>query len=95
MTDKLDGNAASGVLQEIFPFEMTLVQTTCAGCNTTDTIGSMTAYMTGMGTILRCSSCDTVLIRVAHTNGRYWLDMQGVRLLQISTETSTDAPVSD
>ena len=29
MENKLDGNAAAGVLQEIFPFDMTLVQATC------------------------------------------------------------------
>ena len=26
MENKLDGNAAGGILQEIFPFDMTLVQ---------------------------------------------------------------------
>ena len=26
----LDGNAAGGILREIFPFEMTLVEETCA-----------------------------------------------------------------
>jgi hypothetical protein len=86
MENKLDGNAAAGILQAIFPFEMTLVQATCAGCGTTNALGATAAYMHGMGTVVRCPSCDTALIRVAQTKGRYWLDMRGVRVLQINME---------
>ena len=86
MEHKLDGNAAAGTLQAIFPFEMTLVQATCTGCGTTNAIGATAVYMHGMGTVIRCPSCDTVLIRVVHAKGRYWLDMRGVRVLQISAE---------
>ena len=86
MENKLDGNAAGGILQEIFPFEMTLVQTTCEGCGTSDTIGELAVYMHGMGTIIRCPSCDTVLIRVVQAKGKCWLDMRGVRVLQINME---------
>ena len=85
MENQLDGNAAADILQEIFPFDMTLVQATCAGCGATDVIGALAVYMQGMGTVIRCRSCDTALIRVAHAKGRYWLDMRGVRVLQIST----------
>jgi hypothetical protein len=86
MEHKLDGNAAAGTLQEVFPFEMTIVQATCAGCGTTNTIGALAVYMHGMGTVIRCPSCETALIRVAQTKGRYWLDMRGVRVLQIGAE---------
>ncbi len=86
MENKLDGNAAAGTLQEIFPFDMTLVQATCTGCGTTNAIGALAVYMHGMGTVVRCPSCESVLIRVVHIKGRYWLDMQGVRVLQISVE---------
>ncbi len=84
MENKLDGNAAAGTLQAIFPFDMTLVQATCAGCGATDAIGALAAYMHGMGTVIRCPSCDTVLIRMVHAKERCWLDMRGVRVLQIS-----------
>ena len=69
--------------KEIFPFEMTLAQVTCTRCGTTNTIGATAAYMHGMGTIVRCPSCDNVLIRIVHARGRYWLVMRGVRGLQI------------
>ena len=83
MENKLDGNAAAGMLQTIFPFEMTLVQATCAVCGATNMIGATAAYMHGMGTVLRCPVSDTVLIRVVHAKGHYLLDMRGVRVLQM------------
>ena len=83
MENKLDGNAAAGLLQAIFPFDMTLVQATYAGCGSTNVIGATAAYMHGMGTIVRCPRCDNVLIRMVHASGRYLLDMRGVRVLQI------------
>ena len=86
MENKLDGNAAAGILQAIFPFEMTMAQITCTGCGTTMAMGETAAYMHGMGTVLRCPISDTVLIRVAHIRGRYFLDMRGVRVLEISVE---------
>ena len=84
MENKLDGNAAGGILHEIFPFEMTLVQATCAGCGKKNVVGALAVYMHGMGTIIRCPSCDHVLIRVAHVKENYCLDMHGVRLRQIN-----------
>jgi len=83
MENKLDGNAAAGMLQAIFPFDMTLAQVTCTGCGATNPIGATAAYMHGMGTVIRCPSCDTALIRVAQVRGHSLLDMRGVRVLQM------------
>ncbi len=83
MENKLDGNAAAGILQAIFPFEMTLAQVTCTGCGATNAIGATAAYMHGMGKVIRCPSCDNVLIRVALVRGHSLLDMRGVRVLQM------------
>ena len=82
--DRLDGNAAGGMLEEVFPFEMTNAVATCAGCGLTDRIGAFMTYKHNMGMIVRCRVCDTPLIRLAHTKGRYWMDMRGTRVLQIS-----------
>ena len=84
--EQLDGNTAAGVLRELFPFEMTDAEVTCNNCNATGAIGSLAAYIHGMGTVVRCPSCDQVLIRVVHAKGRYWLDMRGVQVLQIAEE---------
>ena len=87
MENRLDGNTAAGILQTIFPFEMTTVEATCAGCGQTNVVGMLLVYKHGMGAIVRCPSCDTALIRVAEHRGRSWLDMRGVRVLQISAES--------
>ena len=36
---RLDGNAAGGLLNEIFPFEMTAAEATCGGCGATRPVG--------------------------------------------------------
>ena len=87
METKLDGNAAGGVLREIFPFEMTLVRATCDSCGASGAVAAQAVYMHGMGAVVRCLECDNPLIRVARgSNGRYWLDLRGVRVLQITEE---------
>lgn len=86
MQQQLDGNAAGGVLQTIFPFEMTTAVTTCTVCGATGPIGTLVVFMHGMGTIIRCPVCDNVLIRIAHIHGSYRLDMRGVRVLQIKEQ---------
>jgi len=82
---RLDGNAAGGILGDIFSFEMTLAETACAGCGAVARIGACVVYAHGMGTVVRCASCDDTLIRLARRNGddHYWLDLRGVEYLKI------------
>ena len=79
----LDGNAAGGLLSEIFPFEMTVVQTLCGACGAMDHVGQLTLYTDAPGTVICCVRCGAVLIRVVRGGDRYWLDMSGVRCLQV------------
>jgi hypothetical protein len=86
MDDKLrlDGNAAAGSLREIFSFEVTTAQYACGGCARADQIGAAMVYeVRGLGTIIRCPSCDSALIRLAHNRGRHWIDLRSVRYLQV------------
>jgi Family of unknown function (DUF6510) len=83
MEQKLDGNAAGGMLREIFPFEMTMAEVSCDACGASGPIGTLAAYIHGMGTVIRCPICDNMLIRVVHARGRYLLDMRGIRVLRI------------
>ena len=83
---KLDGNAAGGLLQSIFPFEMTAAVTICAGCGAGGQVGELVAYTLEIGTVLRCPACDQAMIRIAHHSGAYWLDLRGAALVQIVEE---------
>ena len=66
---RLDGNGAAGLLQEVFPFEMTSVSTTCAGCGAVGRVGALPVYVNAPGTVVRCARCDTVQIRIARDAG--------------------------
>ncbi len=83
---RLDGNGAAGLLQSVFPFEMTDAMTICAGCGAGEPIGALIAYTLEIGTVLRCPHCDTAMIRIAHHSGSYWLDLRGAALMQIAEE---------
>jgi hypothetical protein len=89
---RLDGNAAGGMLGAIFPHEMTSVETTCDGCGAHREVGALAVYAHGMGLVIRCPSCDSVLIRVTEIRGRYRLDMRGVRVMQIIPEARSGTP---
>ena len=83
---RLDGNAAGGLLNEIFPFEMTAAEATCGGCGAMKPIGQLLLYGHGMGTILRCAGCDTALLRITHIRGCYSLDLSGISYLRITED---------
>jgi Family of unknown function (DUF6510) len=84
MDDKLrlDGNAAAGTLGEVFSFEVTTAHYACEGCGRVDQIGAAMVYeVRGLGTIVRCPSCDNALMRLARNRGRRLFDLRGMRFL--------------
>jgi hypothetical protein len=83
---RLDGNAAGGLLNEIFPFEMTTAEATCGGCGRLKPIGELLLYRHGMGAVLRCAGCDTALLRITQIRGYYRLDLSGLSNLQIAKD---------
>lgn len=83
MDGKLDGNAAGGILQSIFAFEVTTLESICDRCAHTSMIGQTAVYPHGMGTVVRCPICDNMLMRVAEIRSQYWLDMRGTRCLRL------------
>jgi hypothetical protein len=81
---RLDGNAAAGMLSEIFVPDFTMARTTCAVCGATRLAGALLVYAHGMGMVMRCPSCDSVVMRVARTPTRLWFDLTGARLITIA-----------
>jgi predicted RNA-binding Zn-ribbon protein involved in translation (DUF1610 family) len=73
----LDGNAAGGLLREVFAFDATAARTTCAGCARVAPIGELRLYAVEMGAILRCPSCGEAVVRIARTPRGLWLDLRG------------------
>lgn len=82
-TLRLDGNAAAGLLSEIFASDITLARATCLGCGLTDSIGHLPLYAQEMGAVLRCRGCECVVLRVVRTPTAVWLDATGSRVIAI------------
>jgi hypothetical protein len=80
----LDGNAAAGLLDEIFAMEATTAIVTCAGCGASGPIGAAMVYANEMGTIVRCGSCSEVVIRCAELRGRIVVDMRGAAMVSVA-----------
>ncbi len=78
----LDGNAAAGMLQEIFALEITTAQIQCATCDSMLAVGSLRYYAAPMGVVLRCAHCDGIAMRAVHTSHGRWLEMTGSRCLR-------------
>lgn len=80
---RVDGNAIAGLLQEIFVAEMTTARSTCGSCGAIEPIGALTVYLRCPGVVVRCLHCEAVQIRVVRANGRCWIDLSGVRSLEL------------
>jgi len=78
-----DGNAAAGMLRELFAQDVTTAMATCAGCGSARAIGALLDYDAGMGVVLRCPGCDHVMLRLTHTPGWVRLDASGIAVLAI------------
>jgi hypothetical protein len=83
MMDELDGNGAAGLLQEIFGVEMTVAVATCASCGAVAPIGASGLYAGGPGTVIRCRSCDGVLVVITRVRGMHCVDLMGIRALDM------------
>jgi len=78
----LDGNAAAGLLQQLFVFDIATAQIQCGACGSTAAVGSLHLYAAPMGAVLRCTHCDSILMTAVHTPHGCWLEMTGARYLR-------------
>jgi Zn finger protein HypA/HybF involved in hydrogenase expression len=79
---RLDGNAAAGLLQEVFTVDVTVARGTCASCGAVEAVGAVHVYVSA-GVVLRCPHCDSALMRVVSGRGRMWVDVTGLRTLEL------------
>ena len=78
----LDGNAIAGLMQELFAVEMTTAVETCGTCGRAEAIGAAHVYR-GAGIVVRCPHCGNTLAKIVKVEGRAWLDLRGVRSIEI------------
>ncbi len=80
---RVDGNAIAGLLQELFATEMTTTTSVCGSCGAIEQVGALTVYTRCPGVVVRCRHCEAVLIRIVRNGGRCWIDLSGVRSLEL------------
>ena len=83
---RLDGNAAAGMLGEVFAHEMTVARARCAGCGAIGELGAAHVYMYphSPGLVMRCSTCESVLMVVVTGAGRRRMGLQGMTWIETS-----------
>jgi len=79
--ETLDGNAIGGLLIEVFGTEMTTATGTCGGCGAVSQVAELAVYRPGLGTVVRCRSCDSVLMVFAEVRGVTCVDLMGLASL--------------
>jgi len=79
----LDGNAIGGMMLELFGREMTMVVATCRSCGATGPLASVDVYMKAPGVVVRCRTCESVLMKIVRSPKRVWLDIEGMRMMQM------------
>jgi len=82
----LDGNAAAGLLQQIFAVDITRAGITCGACESVQPLASLKLHGLPMGYILSCPQCHATLIRAAAHRQDCWLDFRGVSTLHLKIE---------
>jgi hypothetical protein len=79
---RLDGNAAAGILREVFAVEMTTAVGTCGSCGAAGAVGAAHVYVSA-GFVMRCASCESVLMRIVESKTRLWIDLTGLRSIEL------------
>ena len=92
---RLDGNAAAGIVREVFVHELSAARGACASCGAIAQMGSQHLYMypRSPGAVMRCATCQDVLLVFVHAGGRYRLGLRGLTWLEMpdSVEAATGA----
>ncbi|MGO4594402.1 DUF6510 family protein [Leifsonia sp. 2TAF2] len=84
--DYLDGNAAAGMLSEVFAADVTTAVGCCANCGDKSVVARGRVYVDQHGLVVRCSVCGDVLAVAAERGGRLCLDLRGLAWLEFAVE---------
>jgi hypothetical protein len=79
----LDGNALGGLMNELFGVELTAAPCTCGGCGARAELARLDVYVDCPGVVVRCHSCSQVLITIVRGRERSWVDLSGMRCLEL------------
>lgn len=74
----LDGNAAAGVLGEVFAAEMTTASCRCPECGRRSAVGALHLYGGAIGSVLRCPSCEALVLAITSGPAGWFVELRGI-----------------
>ena len=74
---RLDGNAIGGLLSDVFGRDATDVSGRCRECGAENVVAALRVYRAA-GVVVRCPTCDAVLMRVVAARDELWVDLGGL-----------------
>ena len=77
----VDGNAIGGLLHEVFGTEMTDAASVCGSCGAARPVAELVVYLRAPGTVVRCRSCESVLMVFVKIHDRTCVDLLGLAAL--------------
>jgi uncharacterized Zn finger protein len=80
--DALDGNAIGGLLLEVFGAEMTTATVRCDHCGAVALVAELVVYLEAPGIVVRCRSCESVVMVVVEVRGTKCVDLRGLAALE-------------
>jgi phage FluMu protein Com len=78
----VDGSALAGVLTAAFGSDMTAIPSRCTHCGTVSVVAQLRAYVRGPGAVLRCPTCEGVVVRIVETADATYVDARGAAYLR-------------
>lgn len=79
----VDGNALAGTFANLLGIEITTVIGMCRGCGESFNLARSRAFITAMGSVMRCNDCDGVLAVVVEKPGDSHVNLSGLAYLTV------------
>jgi len=73
----VDGNAIGGLLTDVFGRDTTTVSGRCGECGAENVVAALRVYRAA-GVVVRCPTCEAVLMRVVAGRDELWIDLGGL-----------------
>jgi len=77
----VDGNAIGGLMMAVFGTEMTTAVAICGSCGAVSQVAELPVYMPGPGIVVRCRSCESVLMVFTGVRQVTCVDLMGLASL--------------
>ena len=81
MSEAMDGNSIGGLLIDVFGADMTAASSTCGTCGAVRAVAELVVYRQAPGTVVRCRTCDSVLMVFVKARGLICVDLSGLASL--------------